>query len=167
MGGSETGVPFPVLNPVGKVIRTDRPEFRWSALEGASSYTVNVYDSNFQRVASSPPLQTLRWSVPESLARGRIYRWEVTATKNGEQITSPQAPAPEAKFKVLEKDRADQLDEVQRRYPQSHLILGLRYAREGLLGDAEREFQALVEANPDSTIARKLLKDLQAQRGKR
>jgi anti-sigma factor RsiW len=167
MGGSDKGVSFALLNPVGEVVRTDRPVFRWSPLEGASGYVVKIYDSNYQKVAGSPELQGTEWSVSQPLARGRIYRWEVTANKNGAQVTSPQPPAPEAKFKVLEQTAADELEEAQARYTQSHLTLGILYTRAGLLDDAEREFQALVSANPNSALARKLLRDVQARRQKR
>ena len=46
----------------------------------------------------------------------------------------------------------------------SHLLRATIYARAGLLDEAEREYQALLNANPRSTIARKLLQHLRAQR---
>src|SRR5262245_6474018 len=42
MGGSDR---FDVLSPVGVVIRSDRPVLKWSPLEGATSYTAIIYDS--------------------------------------------------------------------------------------------------------------------------
>jgi lipopolysaccharide biosynthesis regulator YciM len=75
-------------------------------------------------------------------------------------------PAPEAKFKVLEKSKAEELDRVRKSYPRSHLILGSLYERAGLLDDAEREFQSLVSANPKSTVARKLLRNVRSLRQK-
>jgi hypothetical protein len=44
------------------------------------------------------------------------------------------------------------------------LLLGLRYAQAGLLEDAEREFRALLAANPRSSIAKNLLRHTEALR---
>lgn len=164
MGGGSEGVSFPILSPVGIVVRTTRPLFRWGSIEGATSYSVKVYDSNLRKVAESPQLSGTQWSPAQSLERGSLYLWQVTAMKDGAEIISPVAPAPEAKFMVLEQDRADELTEAERKYAASHLTLGILYARSGLLEDAEREFQALVKANPDSPVARKLLRDVRAAR---
>ncbi|HET6975477.1 MAG TPA: zf-HC2 domain-containing protein, partial [Pyrinomonadaceae bacterium] len=38
---------FGLLGPSGTVIATDRPNLRWQALAGASSYTVSVFDADF------------------------------------------------------------------------------------------------------------------------
>jgi len=47
---------------------------------------------------------------------------------------------------------------------QSHLALGVFYAREGMIAEAEREFQILVQKNPHSRVAIKLLKNIQSWR---
>jgi hypothetical protein len=41
-------------------------------------------------------------------------------------------------------------------------VLGVLYAQAGLLDDAEREFSALLRANPKSEVARKLLSNVRA-----
>jgi predicted anti-sigma-YlaC factor YlaD len=41
---------FGLLGPTGTVIATDRPNLRWQALPGATSYTVSVFDADFNRV---------------------------------------------------------------------------------------------------------------------
>jgi hypothetical protein len=46
----------------------------------------------------------------------------------------------------------------------SHLALGVFYAREGMLAEAEREFQVLVNDNPGSQIAASLLRAVQSWR---
>lgn len=165
---NSSGISFPVLSPLGTVVRSDRPHFRWGSLAGATRYLVKVYDSNLRKVAGSLHLSATEWTPAEPLARGGLYVWQVTATlKDGTEIIAPGAPAPEARFKVLEQNRADELKEAEQKYADSHLTLGVLYARSGLLEDAEREFQALFKANPDSTVARKLLRDVQARRQQR
>jgi hypothetical protein len=61
---------------------------------------------------------------------------------------------------VLEQSKAGELERMRRAYPNSHLVLGTLYAKAGLLAEAEREFRALVAANPQSPIAQKLLRDV-------
>jgi hypothetical protein len=158
MGGKAEGVTFGLLSPVGTLVRTARPTFHWQSLDGASGYVVNIYDSNFNKVATSQQLSATQWMITSSLRRGTVYMWQITAIKNGVEIKSPVQPAPEAKFKILERSKANELERVMRAHPNSHLILGTLYAQDGLLDDAEREFRALVAANPKSLVAQALLR---------
>ena len=158
MGPSSSGVAFALFNPVGTVIRTARPTFRWQALEGATSYSVTVFDADYNEIARSPVLTAPIWTMPEALERGRVYLWKVTATRDGKEIKSPVAPAPEARFRVLEKNKLDEISSARKDYPNSHLLTGLLYAQAGLLDEAEREFQILARRNPKSPIAQKLLR---------
>lgn len=160
--GQQSGVPFAVRSPVGIIVESTRLVLRWDTLAGATSYKVTIYDANFNAVATSPALMTTSWTVAPSLARGNIYTWQVTAMKDGEEIKSPQPPAPEAKFKVLDGAKAAEIQQARQAHPTSHLTLGVLYAQAGLLADAEREFGALLRANPNSEVARKLLNNVRA-----
>lgn len=154
---------FNLKSPLGTVVRTDAPTFRWQPLEGALSYTVNVYDTDFNKVATAQALAGTEWTpAGQGLARGRLYTWQVTAVKDGQEITSPAPPAPEAKFRILGQAQHSRLERAERLHPDSHLTLGVLYAQAGLLDEAEKEFQALVEANPESARARELLKNVRA-----
>jgi len=152
---------FSVIEPVGKVVMSDRPTFRWSPMEGASVYVVEVYDSKFNLVAASPELTAHSWTVPR-LLRGKVYGWQVKAKKEGEEMTAPRPPAPQAKFRIVDQGKAKELEKARRAYPRSHLVLGLLYAEAGLLTEAEQELRALEKANPESEIARSLLREVQA-----
>jgi lipopolysaccharide biosynthesis regulator YciM len=90
----------------------------------------------------------------------------VIALKDGVEISSPVPPAPEAKFKVLEQTRAEEVNLAKKSYPNSHLILGAVYKKAGLLDDAEREFKGLLSANPNSPVAQKLLQNVKSLRRK-
>jgi hypothetical protein len=90
----------------------------------------------------------------------------VTAVKDGKEIIAPSAPAPEARFKVLEKPQVDELRNLETAAGNSHLVRGTIYARFGLLDDAERELEMLLSANPKSPTARKLLQSLRAIRNR-
>ena len=153
---------FKVLYPVRDVMMTNYPTFRWSPLEGATGYEVEVYDAQFNRVASSPRITNTSWST--SLARGQVYSWQVKAIKDNQEITSPRPPAPQARFRVLDQNRANELAKAKRAYGSSHLALALLYADAGLLKEAEQELRVLRRANPDSDLAAKLLRQVQALR---
>jgi anti-sigma factor RsiW len=164
MGGESKEDSFALLSPVAAITRTTRPVFRWRPLTGAASYTVKVYDANYELVLTSPPLNATEWEPPQTLARGRRYTWQVTATKEGKTVTAPAPPAPEARFIVLAGDKLEELQRVEKTRRASHLLLGLVYARAGLLDDAEREFQILLSDNPRSAVVRKLLASVRAAR---
>jgi len=163
-GGGNQGARFSVITPVGKVMLSDRPTFSWSPLEGATGYVVEIYDDKLNQIIISPQLTDTSWTPPQSLKRGGIYSWQVTASKGGEEIISPRSPAPPARFRILDQTLANEIVQAQRGYTSSHLTLALIYAKAGLIDEAEQEFRTLQRANPNSTISRRLLADLQAMR---
>jgi hypothetical protein len=155
---------FSVLEPVGNVLITNRPTFRWSPLKGARGYVVEVYDSKFKLVTTSQQLSGQSWAPPQTIPRGQVYSWQVKAIEEGQEVTSPRPPAPQAKFRILDQGRANELAKAKRAYASSHLALGLLYADAGLLKESEQELRILQKANPDSDLARKLLRHVQALR---
>jgi lipopolysaccharide biosynthesis regulator YciM len=78
-------------------------------------------------------------------------------------LKAPRPPAPQAKFHVLDAAMANELAQARRVYARWRLVLGLLYARAGLLDEAEREFRALREANPNSELAHRLLKQVRTK----
>ena len=153
---------FSVLEPAGNVLLSDKPAFRWSILEGATGYVVEVYDAQFNLVTSSPQLSNTSWTT--TLPRGNVYSWQVKAIKEGQEITSPRPPAPQAKFRVLDQGKANELARAKRTYGSSHLTLALLYADAGLLKEAEQELRLLRKTNPNSELANKLLRQVQSLR---
>lgn len=162
MGQPAGGSSFRLAGPVGIVIVNDRPTLRWKRLDGATNYTVSLFDAEFNRIARSEPQAATEWRVSLPLRRGVTYSWEVTAIKDGQEITAPVAPAPRAQFKVLESERLEELSRLEKQRPVSNLTLGVMYARYGLLDEAEREFQRLLKENPRSPLARNLLRTVQS-----
>jgi hypothetical protein len=147
-----------LLSPVGAVIAEDRPVFKWDLLDGATAYRIEISDSPGRAPISSDQLSPndTQWTPPEGLRRGKIYSWVVIATINGREVVSPPVSMPEAKFKVLEEGKARELNRLKR--ANSHLALGVFYAREGMIVEAEKEFQILVDDNPQSPIAQRPLR---------
>jgi hypothetical protein len=133
-------------------------------LSNAHAYTVFILDENFNVVMQSEPLTETSWTIPQSLKRGGVYIWQVTATKDDRELTSPAAPMPDARFKILEQAKADELQRLTEGRKNSHLILGAIFAHNGLLDEAESEFQMAIEANQDAVAAKKLLQSVKALR---
>ena len=164
--GSPTEASFALLSPVGKIVASNRPTLRWQPLRGAINYQVTITDprANYKEVAVSPALSDAKWTIDHPLKRGHIYTWQVTARTESGEVKAPALNAPEAKFKVLEQAKTDELARAEKAYAGSHLTLGTLYAQAGLLDEAEREFQALVKANLESDVAKNLLRDVRAKR---
>jgi hypothetical protein len=153
---------FKLLSPAKAVIIADRPSFEWENLPGATSYRVLVGDLKGHEVVKSEalPADHTRWTSPSPLKRGEFYSWAVEATIDGKKVFSPGTSAPEMKFKILSVSSAQELEQLKQ--ARSHLALGVFYANEGMVAEAEREFQILLQYNPRSKVLRKLLKQMQS-----
>lgn len=163
-GAASNGVPFALKIPIGKVVRETQPTLRWQAFPGATAYTVAVVDENFNVFAASSRLAATEYKLEKPLPRGKNYSWQVTAiNQDGSETVSPQAPAPLAKFRVLEQTAADEIAALENSGNTSHLQLGTLYANYGLTEEARRELEKLRALNPKSTLARKLLNSVRAK----
>jgi hypothetical protein len=160
--GPDNTPTFRLFSPGREVVLSDRPSFAWEKLAGASTYRVVIGDLKGHEVASSEELSADRttWTVPMPLKRGQIYTWEVEADVDGKKVFSPGTSQTEMKFMVLSDRGVQELELLKR--ANSHLALGVFYAREGMVTDAEREFQILIRDNPNSAVVKKLLKQIQS-----
>jgi hypothetical protein len=160
--GPDNSPTFRLRSPARTVTISDRPSFKWEKLAGASSYRVSVGDLRGHEIAKSEeiPADQIRWTPPTPLKRGEIYAWEVEATVDGKKVVSPGTSAPQMKFKILSARSAQELEQLKK--TRSHLALGVVYAREGMIAEAEREFQILAGQNPRSSVAKKLLRQIRS-----
>jgi len=151
---------FSLLYPVKRVVTEGRPVFRWESLPDAASYRVYVLDADGNQVSESEELRRTQtsWKPSVPLRRGQIFSWVVMGLVDGQKVVSPSASDPEAKFAVLSAADFHELTRLKR--SNSHVALGVFYARAGLLDQAEREFQSLLKLNPDPGLARKLLQNV-------
>jgi len=164
LGSGTHGASFRLEMPVGTFAEDVQPTFRWQALAGATSYKVTVFDEALGQVAASPALSTTDWKISARLERGKVYLWQVAATKNGEQVVAPAPPAPEAKFEVLELSQANALEQLKRDHPDAHFALGSAYAKAGVLDEAEREFRLVSGSDVNYALAQKFIHDVEALR---
>lgn len=154
--GSEERISL--VYPAGSIIQENQPTLRWKPSKTAEAYRVEIADATFHQIAKSEelPATTQSWTPSTSLKRGQNYTWTIRAVnKEG----TPSFLTSQAKFKVLAEDRVRDLNQLKAG-SQSHLALGLFYAREGMIADAKREFRILVKNNPNSTIVKKLLSNV-------
>ena len=98
------------------------------------------------------------WLIPNALKRGEIYSWTVTAMVDGREVISPGPSAPEMKFQILSTDHLRQLN--QQKKLRSTVALGIFYVKTGLIGEAKQQFRVLVQENPKSEAALKLLRQV-------
>jgi hypothetical protein len=141
-----TGPRFALVAPVATYVRETRPAFTWMALPGARRYRVEVYDDARRLVVRSPEVTATTLGVDRDLDRGGEYLWQVVAD---DRLSAPAPPAPPARFGVLSAEAVARIDDIGRRYPGSHLLLGLAAAREGALDDARAELALVQKANPN------------------
>jgi hypothetical protein len=108
-------------------------------LDGATSYTVSVFDADLHLIETSKPLNETQWMMPDHLQSGIVYTWTVTALKDEQEIVAPAPPA-RAEFKIIGKAELSKLNHSLGR-TTSHAARGVLYAEAGLLDEAEKEFQ--------------------------
>ncbi len=153
---------FTIIRPFTTVISSDRPIFSWTALGGATSYTVSIFDAALRLVRTSEPLKETQWSMPERLEAGIVYTWMVTALKDGQEIIAPASPA-RAEFKILGKPERLKLNRMVRR-TATHAARGVVYTEAGLLDEAEREFRTHLGLRPADKRVKKWLETVQSWR---
>jgi len=106
------------------------PAFVWQSIERATSYQVQVADLNGHEVLkkSKSLVERDKMVSTQSLKRGSIYTWTVTAIVQGNEIASPASSASEVRFKILDERDLETLQRVQS-VSNSHLLLGLFYCQ--------------------------------------
>ena len=149
-----------MYSPVGQVLNTATPRFSWQAVPNSEKYVVEIFDRDFNQVATSGELKNTSWK--QKLAEGKTYSWQVTAVVEGKVLKAPLQPQPEARFRILDRKTINNLSALRASHPRSHLLLGTAYANAGLVEDAIREFELLAKTNPDRELPKQLLRQLKA-----
>jgi hypothetical protein len=164
LGDSAAQTPA-VLAPLAETLETDRPVFRWKPVGKASSYSVEVYDSSFNEVASSGKIAVAQWRPTQPLPRGQAYSWVVSARTPAGELRFPQPPAPEAKFDVLSAESYADLQHA--RESSSDLILAITAGRYGFWSEARNALDRLAQANPKSDGLQNMRASVEAHLTKR
>ena len=157
-GPSGTEERIRLIYPVRTVVGDTKPTLRWTPLKTAEVYRIEIADETFHQIAKSEdlPATSRTWATTTPLKRGGIYTWTIRAVNKEGDVS---AIVSQGKFKVLSQDRVRELNQLKAS-SKSHFALGVFYAREGMVGEAEREFRILLKANPNSPVLKKLIKDV-------
>jgi len=151
-GETASGASVRVLEPLGEVIETDRPTFRWAGVSAPDVAVVQVFDSGYNLVLESPEVQETSWTSPTKLKRGVTYRWQLVIRSSTAETTLPAPPDPPAQFRVLGAKALAELSEARR--AGSDLEVGLICMREGLFDEGSRRIAAFAKAVPGSSAIR-------------
>ena len=163
-GGDET---FRLRSPVGVVVLSDRPSFKWKPLPGAERYVVFVRDLTSDVEIESQATTATEWTPETPLMRGHAYAWAVEALKEGRRIHAPAAQATDARFRILDKTKGDELTRAKSASDGSHLVMGIMYARYGLVGEAESEMEMLRAENPNNQVVARIVRSLRSRHRER
>jgi hypothetical protein len=164
LGDPDQAETFKLITPVNSIVQSNSPAFKWEALPGATGYTVLIRDVSTAKEIESEPLSETQWTPKEPLQRGHTYAWMVEAVKDGQRVRAPALNQPYAGFKVLEKPLFDRIQSAHASWGDSHLVMGILYAKVGLKDAAKRELKELQAANPNADVVNKLLKSLDSKR---
>lgn len=145
---------FGLVYPVTEAVDTVQPTLSWT-LFAPGPFKVVVKDRAGEIVASAQNIPNTAMVLPKKLNPGATYTWQVTASNNESQG---------AAFLVMTTESVAEWQRVRRDFPQSHLALGLMAEHFGLLGTAEREYQALVREFPNAEAPARLLANVLALR---
>jgi hypothetical protein len=159
MGAAETAA-FRLLQPLGTVTVSDRPEFRWEPLAEAESYEVAVVEAERGSFEIQESVPSTSWTPAAALPRDRTYLWQVTARRSGESITVPSPPAPMARFRVMDGEAAEAIERLARIEPDSHLVIGVLCALTGARAEAESHLSRVAQGDPHFDTAQRTLERL-------
>jgi hypothetical protein len=130
------------------------PQMRWG--RRLHCQISMIRDSTKWRPARS--FRATKWTIPSSLPLGAVYTWQVTAIRDGVEVKSPVQPAPEARFKILEQAKVDELERVRRAHPNSHSILGTLYAEVACSMRQNENFGRCLQLTQSLTSPKNLLR---------
>src|SRR5262249_5350794 len=129
-----------------------------------AEYQVSLYTSAFQLAGVSGWIQESQWRTPVQLHRGAQYSWQLTVRADGRESVSPSPPEPEARFQVLDAASEAGLAGLKRSWQDSHVVMGVAYARVGLVKEARQELRAAAGQNPGSALVAALLASINSDR---
>jgi hypothetical protein len=151
-----------LLAPRNTAVLTSRPDFTWSAVEGATRYRVTVNDPEGRELWSreSSGFVLAYPADADSLAPGADYECRVQALSDHGPLRQESGP-----FEVLASaDAAAVRASLERirvaagaESPAAQYLAGSYLFEHGLLGDAARHFQALASLSPQSPVPHRAL----------
>lgn len=144
-----------LLDPIGTLVSTVRPEFRWEPVAGAQ-YQVVVFDGRDRAVAESEWLTEARWVSTVDLPRDATYSWQLGVKRGSAIERIPGLTGPVIRFRVISDADLARIVAAREEASAAPLVLGIVLARAGLLAEADQAFAAASARYPDSDAPVKL-----------
>ena len=151
--GAVSDESFRLLSPVAERVLSDRPRFQWEPIKGATGYKVEILTVDYETAAESPKITATEWTPGKALDRGKTYSWQVTALRRDGDVVAPRAPAPEARFEIVDAETAQRVEEARR---HSRLLAAVLESNAGLRDDALQDIAPLEKENPGSPVLQRL-----------
>lgn len=136
---------FDVISPSGTLVRENQPILRWDRYGEATGYQAFFSGDD---TPVSEVILNVESKLARTLRRGEVYTWYVVAFKDGRRI----AESRKATFKVASQATVDEIERVNRKYPDSGLSRGIAYLQAGLLDDFDREFQKRIGSKSEVDV---------------
>lgn len=137
--------------PVGEATAELRPVLEWAMLDGPP-YRIEVRDAGGELIVESGELRSRSWPVGTELAPDTVHSWSV---RSGNGVAGP------AEFRTLSSDEIRAWAEARDAYPEHPVLLGVIAQDLGLFSQARGFYEAELELDPDSELARRLLGELE------
>lgn len=154
---------FPLIAPVGVTTLEPTPEFRWTAVAGATSYRLSVMNSKYDEILNVTTTKP-SFKADKPFSRGEVYLWRVTAQLDADKtVIAPQPPQPPALFRVAAEKTVRQIARSQSQ-KSDKLALAALYAKEGMLDSAASILREILRENPRNRAARRLLRRVESWR---
>jgi hypothetical protein len=163
----DTGDQVTPLSPVNTMVRTLPPVLRWQPLTEAEDYEVVLLQlsrSSSDEIWNGTTGGRTECRLPAeiTLHPAHLYLWQATATSSARKLSSPSAW-----FGLLSAADAADLEQLERDYSESALLLLCLYERYGLYEEAQRQIERLQALNLNNDLVRSLELRLAQRRGAR
>jgi hypothetical protein len=140
-----------VTSANGVAVRST-PRLNWKAIPGIGSYDVSIYDADDNLAGERKAVTGSSWSFP-NLAKGKIYKWQVTA--NSAAGSADVSYRGQGSFYLISS-----AEEARIEAARDAIEKGRALAEAGLVREAAAEFRRVKPGDPRSKAAQAYLNQL-------
>ena len=137
--------------PTQPVVRAAHPSFRWTAVQGASTYTFSLRQADGPVLhTATTPTNHLELPANIQLQVGVTYLWSLSTDLPGVRTLTS-----EGDLSLLDPSHGQVLDELKAKADQgfaARLVYASTLQVFGLSADAKREWRALSALRPDDAV---------------
>ncbi len=152
-GGNDDSQTLTGLSPNGEVIRETQPNLSWRKAKDAKLYQVSLTDKTYREALNEKTVEN-NLKVKKPLKRGQTYIFTVTAEKENDDDVN-QTPNQPAVFRVASEKVVTKLKKAEKSGKDWNILSVM--IKEGLLGEAEKKLNSILDKNPKDKFATKLL----------